>query len=303
MKQADEAPPLMQQPPPTFRRDPFARLPLELRLRISELGGQDDWRLPTTLLYTSHAWFEALAPQLWRSIDLDIANLVATSELLSERPELGLYVKRINIRLDGVPPDVWTLFIWDHLDTPLRREVPSRLERVFLDRRKLVRIPPKMASDHVAQADRCSSLEDLAVSDPYDSPCPQCWYAVHRPDCLPYTYPRDFYDLDALTATHEGGTSGLNVETRHFRTTDGPCGEGAVKGCETLQIFEEKILGVLRACRQLQTFAWYGPVGAPSNQICLELASCPALRCLGLLGLSPDTDCKLSGFVKQEECS
>ncbi|PWN86535.1 hypothetical protein FA10DRAFT_270099 [Acaromyces ingoldii] len=168
------------------------------------------------------------------------------------------------------------------LDEPLPRPLPHPFELLFMDRRKLVKLPPYTSLDHDGPPEECLLT------------CNLCEQEKEHPEWLPYTYPPDFYDPDAFSVTWEHNFFRIGVYANgpeEWVMKNGPTGEGQIPGIDSWADCEREIIAIIDRLPNLEAFVWEMEIALPSKPIVDALVREPkSLRMFHAPGVNPRSD-------------
>ncbi|CEH15603.1 hypothetical protein CBOM_04357 [Ceraceosorus bombacis] len=250
--------------------DPFTRLPAEVMHCIREFhsphtryGYRGEEHV---LLAISQYWFRIVMAAKWRHLEAPVNRVLGHIETYRRFPWLQQEVMSLKIG-GSYPLCNFSGHIWGHLGStmvdPDVRLVPSLGERVFMDLRRIMRVPFDRCIDEDAEPEEDKEVWKANVAqerEEGDLPCEcEMCQRIDEPN-WPFPESQDFYDDDAFTVQDL-----VCSDTHVFRRLDGPYGRGAVPGISSFNDFwkEAGVLIDLVRPKHLQLADRASPVPKP----------------------------------------
>ncbi|PWN43350.1 hypothetical protein IE81DRAFT_87818 [Ceraceosorus guamensis] len=215
--------------------DPFTRLPAEVMHCIREFHsphGRYGYRdKEHVLLAISRYWFRIVMVAKWRHLEAPVNRVLGHIETYRTFPWLQQSVMSLTVG-GSYPLGNFSGHIWAHLGStmvdPDVRLVPSLGDRVFMDLRRIMRVPFNRCTSHIEEPEEDKEVwkaNRAQAREEGDSPreCEMC-QRIDEPN-WPFPEPQDFYDDDAFTVADL-----ICSDPFVFSNLDGPYGRGAVPG-------------------------------------------------------------------------
>ncbi|CEH15602.1 hypothetical protein CBOM_04356 [Ceraceosorus bombacis] len=204
---------------------------------------QDDCVDDRIMLGISRYWFAIVMRNRWQYVHADCNEVLDMIAECRSFPWLTREVKTLTVGSDQYAPSNFSHKLWGsdqdgYIIEPDIRSVPSLAERVFMDLRRIMRIPFYSQGEdcygHPSALDKSREeykvlVEKLKERKGEACECDMC-VRIDEPT-WPFLEPDDFYDADAFTL----GEGHAGIEVEDYDDLNGPFGDGLIPGIDSFE--------------------------------------------------------------------